>query len=71
MSTRSRKDEQDAKTFRNSLRLTQLSRLGVPFNLSRQVSFLFEQHHVLWPYSVRAAGSACDAPITTGRGILL
>ena len=51
MSTQRREDEQDAKTSRKSLRLAQLLRLTVPFSLSRQVFFPFEQRIALWSYS--------------------
>ncbi len=51
MSTQRCEDERDAKTSRNSLPLTQLLRLGVPFSLSRQVFFPFEQRIAPWKYS--------------------
>jgi len=46
-----RKDERDAKTFRNPLRLAQLCVLAFFFGLSRQVFFMFEQRQPLWTYS--------------------
>ncbi len=47
MSTQKRKDERDAKTFRNPLRPMQLCVLAFFFGLSRQVFLLFEQRRAL------------------------
>ena len=51
MSTRKRKDERDAQTFLNSLRLVQRCVLALPFSLSRQISSLFVQRDALGIYS--------------------